>query len=240
MRVILCGYHWAGCKSLKLLLNERHEIFVYTHDSPYYIPSLKNMCINNNIGYTTANISDSKLPFIPDVICSIYYRNIIKKNIIDICNGRIFNLHPSLLPKYRGCSSLTWAMINGEKEAGFTYHYIDESCDTGNILLQKQIAIEEWDTQETLYNRVQFMALDYFNEVLGMVVSGIQGSPQTGESSYYKRGCPFNGEIDSSWDNSYIERFIRAMIYPPYPPAKYKKENVVSLLDYSKLTKKDN
>ena len=86
----------------------------------------------------------------------------IKQDVIDIVNGKIFNLHPALLPKYRGCSSVTWAMINGEKECGFTYHYIDKGCDTGKIILQKAIKIEDFDTQLTLYNRVMFESMDYF------------------------------------------------------------------------------
>ena len=71
------------------------------------------------------------------MICSIYYRYIIEEEIINCVNGKIFNLHPSLLPNYKGCSSLTWAMINGEAEVGYSYHYIDVTLDTGNVILQK-------------------------------------------------------------------------------------------------------
>jgi len=214
MKVILCGYHWTGCKALDLLLDKGHEVFVYTHESPYHIPSVKDMCIKRNISFSTGNISESDLPFIPDVICSIYYRYIIKKKIIDSCNGKIFNLHPSLLPKYRGCSSLTWAIINGESEAGFSYHYVDEGCDTGNILLQERIKIEEWDTQETLYNKVLFAAMDCFYEAFKMVASGTPGYPQTGEVSYFKRGCPFNGEIESTEFDKFSQKDSISLALP--------------------------
>lgn len=85
------------------------------------------------------------MPFVPDVICSIYYRYIIGNDVIETVDGRIFNLHPALLPKYRGCSSLTWAMINGEKECGYTYHYINKTCDIGDIIFQNKITIEEFE-----------------------------------------------------------------------------------------------
>ncbi len=153
MKIILCAYHWAGCKAVQMLFEEnKHELFVYTHESPYHVPDLVEFCEDKKIPYSTANISKSELPFKPDVICSIYYRYIIKQPIIEACNNKIFNLHPSLLPNYKGCSSLTWAMVNGETKTGFTFHYIDKKIDTGRILLQKEIDIEYFDNQTTLYN----------------------------------------------------------------------------------------
>ena len=146
MKIILCGYHWTGCKALELLLEEGHEVYVYTHETENYVADLEGLCVRKNIKYSLEKIQVSNMPFIPDVICSVYYRYRIKKDVIDAVNGKIFNLHPALLPKYRGCSSLTWAMINGEKECGFTYHYIDMGCDTGNTILQKKIKIEDFDT----------------------------------------------------------------------------------------------
>ena len=154
MNVILCGYHWTGCKALQILRKMNHNVYVFTHENPYHIPSLIDYCKKAEIPYSLENISKSELPFTPDVICSIYYRYIIKKQIIESCKGKIFNLHPALLPKYRGCSSLTWAMINGEKEAGFTYHYIDVGTDTGDVIIQESLKIEEFDTQETLFLRL--------------------------------------------------------------------------------------
>lgn len=136
MKVILCGYHWTGCKALEILRKSNHDLYVFTHESPYNIPSLADYCKKIHIPFSLENISKAELPFMPDVICSISYRYIIKRHIIDSCKGKIFNLHPSLLPKYRGCSSLTWSMINGEKNVGYTYHYIDAGTDTGDIIIQ--------------------------------------------------------------------------------------------------------
>jgi methionyl-tRNA formyltransferase len=235
VKVILCGYHWCGCKALKYLLDRNHEVFVYTHKNEWHIPSLMNYCKKTKTPCSTQSITHSDLPFVPDVICSVYYRNIIGEKVINACDGKIFNLHPSLLPKYRGCSSLTWAMVNGEQEAGFTYHYIDKGCDTGPILISKSVAIEEWDTQQTLYQRVMFEGISYFPDALDMVISGECGAPQGGESSSYPRQCPFNGEINSDWSEDDVERFIRAMIYPPYPPAKFAGCDVHTMEQYKEL-----
>lgn len=237
MKIILCGYHWAGCKALELLLEEDNEIFVFTHSMDKSVCDLEGLCIKKGIAYSLDKICVENMPFIPDVICSIYYRYIISKDVISLVSGKIFNLHPALLPKYRGCSSLTWAMINGEKECGYTYHYIDENCDTGNIILQKSLKIEEFDTQLTLYNRVMFEALKDFKDAFNKVVNGYPGNIQSGKPSYYKRGCPLDGKLDALMNETEAERFIRAMIYPPYPPAKYEGMEIFTIQEYKKFKK---
>lgn len=235
MKVILCGYHWSGCEALRQLLSAGHEVFVYTHEGPYFVPSLIDYCEKTRTAYSLENVSRAKLPFAPDVIASIYYRNIIKQNVIDASRGRIFNLHPSLLPLYRGCSSLTWAIIDQQPYAGYTYHYIDAGCDTGDIILQERVLIREFDTQGTLYQRVATDALLRFGDALAHAASGAPGKPQTGMPTYFGRGCPHEGSIDPSWSRERIESFIRAMIHPPYPPATFLGQEVRSLQEFDAL-----
>lgn len=235
MKIILCGYHWTGCKALELLLEEGHEVYVYTHETENGIADLEGLCVRKNVMYTMDKITPENLPFFPDVICSIYYRWIIQQEIIDIVKGRIFNLHPSLLPKYRGCSSLTWAMINGEKECGFTYHYIDAGCDTGKIILQERVVIEDFDTQLTLYNRVMFESMKFFLKALDLVINGYPGTEQSGCPTYYKKVCPLGGIITDSMDGETRERFIRAMCYPPYPAAQYNGLQISTLWELQKV-----
>lgn len=238
MKVILCGYNWTGAKALEILMDKGHDIFVYTHKTENCCVDVEGMCIRYNVPYTLDKIELDNMPFIPDVISSVYYRYIIDKDVINAVQGKIFNLHPALLPKYRGCSSLTWAMINGEKKCGFTYHYIDKNCDAGDIIIQKEIEIEPFDTQNTLYNRVMFEAMDWFYEAFEKVAMKIPGMPQTGESSLYKRGCPMEGclEVDSSVE--YADRFIRAMINPPYKPAQCQGKYIYTMKEFMDLKEK--
>jgi len=126
-------------------------------------------------------------------------------------------------------------MIDQQSEAGFTYHYVDEGCDTGRILLQKKIEILPFDTQATLYMRVAMQAMDYFNDALNLVMQGVPGTPQIGEASHFPRGCPFDGKIDPEWSDDKIEVFIRAMIHPPYPPATYAGQEVFTFAQYKNL-----
>lgn len=237
MKIILCGYHWAGCKALNLLLSKGYEVFVFTHDNPYYVNDLIQYCKKKKVGFSTQKISVTNLPFTPDIICSIYYRYIIDDSIIKLVSGKIFNLHPSLLPKYKGCSSLNWAMINGETTVGFTYHYLTKDIDGGNILLQQEVTLEEFDTGQSIYFKVMFEALKCFNSVLEKVDSGFQGEKQPVGGEYFKRGAPHNCTIDPKWSNEKIERFIRAMIFPPMTPAQYLDRPIRNIDDYFELNK---
>jgi len=187
--------------------------------------------------YSFENISRAVLPFSPDVIASIYYRNLIRQSVIEACDRRIFNLHPSLLPAYRGCSSLTWAMIDRQAQTGFTYHYIDEGCDTGDILIQEKVAILDFDTQATLYQRVAIRALERFGEAFNLAAVKSRGQPQSGPASYFPRGCPYHGDIDPSWSRERIEAFIRAMIHPPYPCATINGREVRSLEEFDAVSR---
>jgi UDP-4-amino-4-deoxy-L-arabinose formyltransferase/UDP-glucuronic acid dehydrogenase (UDP-4-keto-hexauronic acid decarboxylating) len=227
--IILCGTNWAGCKALEILSQKDINLYVYTEERPYHINDMITYCEKLGIDYSLQKINKDNLPFIPDIIISIYYSYLIPSNILTPIS---FNLHPSLLPKYRGCSSLTWAMINGEKECGFTYHFMNDKFDDGKIILQKKIKIEDFDTQTTLYNRVMFDSLQYLEEVLSLIESGYKGYEQKGEITYNNRSCPYSGKINKDWGEDKIDRFIRAMIYPPLKCATFNNKEIRNIKEY--------
>lgn len=232
MNVVLCGYNWAGCRALDLLLEIGCKVFVCTHKTPAHVPSLFEYAMSKKINATYESVNNIKFPFKVDFICSIYYREIIRIKILEYVNFNAMNLHPSLLPSYRGCSSLTWAMINDEMKTGFSYHYIDEGCDTGKIILQKEISIYPFENQNNLYQRVMFVALENFIDAFTLMVDGFKGIEQKGHPTTYSRGAPEGGEIDPTWDESKIKRFIKAMINPPLPYAKFNGKEIKSYEDY--------
>lgn len=233
--IILCGYHWSGCKALQELIYRGDNVFVYTHDSPYYVPSLKNECEEYGINYTTEPISKENIPFKPDAIISVYYRDIIRPWVLELADGVAMNLHPSLLPKYRGCSSLSWALINGESYAGFSYHYITPRIDDGDLLLKKSFPIYYWDTGISLYYRAMIEGMRPFRRVVDMLMKKTAGIPQIGKPTYYKRECPHGGVINDEWDDATVKRFIRAMIFPPLPMSTYRGHIISSFEEYKAI-----
>ncbi len=234
MNIILCGYHWSGCEALNYLLKKKNKVFVYTHKSRYFEPDLEEYCKDKKVKFSLKKISKSNLPFIPDLIISISYKYKIPDNVISISKFKPFNLHPSILPKYRGCSSITWAMVNGEKEVGFTYHYIENKFDSGNIILQKKMIVNSFDFQMTLYYRVMFESLKYIGDVIKLVKNNFKGRKQLGNGKYFKRGAPYDGKISSDWSNLKKKRFIKAMIFPPLPLAKYKNNFIKNFKEIKK------
>ena len=220
MNLVLCCNKRAGLEVLGYIIEYRlcDELFVYTDEG-----IVNDYCKENNIKYTTDKIDMSNLPFVPDLISSVYYNYIISREVIDSCGGKIFNAHPSALPKHRGCSSVPWAIIEGDEITALTFHYINEKIDEGNIILQSVIHISKNETQLSLYEKCMQKAIDFWPAAFCLVKFGFKGVEQEAEpASYHKRGCPYNGEIDDSWTEEKTERFIRAMYFPPLPAAKYK------------------
>ena len=156
----------------------------------------------------------------PDVLFSLYYRDIITLGILNIPRMGCINLHPSLLPKYRGTFSAPWVIINGEKYTGFTYHFMLETIDTGNIILQQRVQVHDDDTAFSLYNRLLIQGSNSFGKVIDLVTKKhYEGRPQKGKPSYFGRKVPFGGYINPSWSIEQVDRFIRAMYFPPYKGA---------------------
>ena len=97
--------------------------------------------------------------FSPDCIIVVAFR-ILPPQVFTIPRFGTFNLHASLLPKYRGAAPIQWAVINGESETGVTTFFLKEKIDTGNIILQARITIGENETAGELYNRLMILGAD--------------------------------------------------------------------------------
>lgn len=90
----------------------------------------------------------------PDLICLAAYGHILSPEVLNVPKLAAINLHPSLLPKYRGAAPIQWAIINGEKRTGVTTFLMDEKVDHGHILLQRTADIGEFETCGTLESKL--------------------------------------------------------------------------------------
>jgi len=108
----------------------------------------------------------------PDVICVVAYGKILPKEILDIPKYGAINVHPSLLPKYRGSAPIQWAILNGDKETGVTTMYLDEQMDSGDIILQEKVTINDNETSGELWDRLSKIGAKLLVETLSKIESG--------------------------------------------------------------------
>ena len=88
------------------------------------------------------------------VICLAGFLRILSNNFIKKFNNKIINIHPSLLPRYKGLNTHYRAIKNKEKFSGCTVHYVNSKLDSGKIILQKKVRISKYDTQESLQKKI--------------------------------------------------------------------------------------
>jgi methionyl-tRNA formyltransferase len=145
---------------------------------------------------------------------------LIPKEVLDIPRLGIVNVHPALLPKYRGRYSTAHAIFNGEKETGATLHFMDEGIDNGPIIMQKSFPIGKNDTAKTVYDTFTEVGTALFKRFVESLNRGeeIRSIPQDErKATYYPKSLPGGGKVDPSWDEETKKRFIRAMTFPPFP-----------------------
>ncbi|WP_272568549.1 bifunctional UDP-4-amino-4-deoxy-L-arabinose formyltransferase/UDP-glucuronic acid oxidase ArnA [Providencia sp. PROV255] len=231
MKAIVFAYHDIGCVGLKVLEKAGFDIqAVFTHtDDP-----------NENHFYSSvARLSaDMELPVFapenvnhplwieriremkPDVIFSFYYRDMLSEELLAIAPKGAFNLHGSLLPKYRGRAPINWALLKGESETGVTLHKMVAKADAGDIIAQEKVAITNTDTSLTLHAKVREAAEVLLNKTLPLIEAGSYKSVAQDESqaTYFGRRTAEDGLIN--WNNSAkeVNCLIRA-VTEPYPGA---------------------
>ncbi len=154
----------------------------------------------------------------PDLIIVIAFR-ILPREIFEIPRLGTFNVHGSLLPKYRGAAPIQWSLINGDSETGLTTFFIQEKVDTGNIILQKKIAIEKDDNFGSLHDRLQSFSIDIVLETIKIIESGAIQLIKQDESqvSSAPKITKENSRIDWNQPSEKIYNLIRGL--SPYPAA---------------------
>lgn len=182
--------------------------------------------VAQELGLPTVDTEESlgAIPF--DVLFSVYYDRIIGKGVLDLARVASINLHAALLPDYRGRFTFLYAILNGEAEYGVTLHLIDEGIDTGAIIAKRSFPITSVTTAQSLYDQTAEEAIALFNETLPSIIDGsFNPTPQSSGRYMYRTGDLPDGEVDLSWDPDYLDRFVRAMYFPPFDPAYLKINN---------------
>ena len=111
------------------------------------------------LNFKNKNLSESKLLSIlknnnVELICLAGFMKILSKNFIKKFKGKILNIHPSLLPKYKGLNTHVRALKNKEKYSGCTVHFVNSKLDSGRVVLQKKIKISKNETATSLAKKI--------------------------------------------------------------------------------------
>jgi methionyl-tRNA formyltransferase len=156
----------------------------------------------------------------PAVIYSFYYRYLIPESILELAPRGAYNMHGSLLPKYRGRAPVNWMLVNGEREAGVTLHQMVRRADAGDIIGQRAVAIDDEDTALTLYRKLVPLGVELIKEFHPQIVAGTapRRAMDVSRGSYFGRRRPEDGRIDWNWPARRIFNLVRAVTHP-YPGA---------------------
>lgn len=172
----------------------------------------------------------------PDLIVETAYGQYIPKEIIDIPKYGIINVHPSLLPKYRGATPINQAILNGDTVTGVTTMQVDEGMDTGDIILSDEIEIDSTDTAQTLSEKLAVLSEKTLGNTINMLHLGIPLNAKPQDDSLATNTTLITkemGHIDYTKSADEIINHIRG--YQPWPCA-YSFLNDKSLKIYSAVS----
>lgn len=156
----------------------------------------------------------------PEIIFSFYYRFMVPVPVLALAKAGAFNLHGSLLPKYRGRAPVNWVLVNGEEETGVSLHRMVEKPDAGDLVDQEAVPIAFEDTARTLYAKLERAAVILLDRSLPLLLAGKAPSIplDLSRGSYFGGRKPEDGLVDWTWDALRIYNLIRAVTHP-YPGA---------------------
>ncbi len=181
MRVLLLTLTGFGNKVLDVLLEKDCEVkYLLTREKIKPFPFYKEEDIQEYARGKGAEVLDefgwddvAKIieDWKPDLLLVASFHRIIPERIISSVPLSV-NIHPSLLPEYRGPTPIDWALYNGERETGVTAHFLVKEIDAGDILIQKRIHIEKGDNKNTMMEKLAVLASEVAGELIGKIEGG--------------------------------------------------------------------
>lgn len=155
----------------------------------------------------------------PDAIIVAAFGQILPKALLDIPRFGCINVHASLLPKYRGAAPIQYSILDGEKETGITIMYMDTGIDTGDIILQRRLAIDPKETGGSLFDKMAVLGAETLLEALQQIENGtaVRVPQEHEKATYVKMITKEMGRLDFTQSAVKLERMIRG--FNPWPTA---------------------
>lgn len=231
MRAVVFAYHNVGVRCIQVLLARGVEIaLVVTHrDNPdelIWFESVAALCAEKNLPCvmpddpTDSSLQKQISAIKPQLIFSFYYRHMLPLSLLMQASAGAFNMHGSLLPKYRGRVPINWAVLHGEQTTGATLHEMVAKPDAGSIVAQTAVPILPDDTAHEVFGKVVVAAeMTLWNVLPEMLAGRTPRLPNIlAEGSYFGGRKPADGRIDWQQTAQQIYNLHRA-VAPPYPGA---------------------
>lgn len=231
MSVVVLAYHEMGCTGLRALLRRGVQVsavFTYAddpHENCWFasvaalarsagIPAILTEAINDEAW--VRHVAALK----PDALFSFYYRHIVGRALREIPRLGAFNLHGSLLPRYRGRCPVNWQLVHGERESGVTLHEMIGRADAGDIVGQERVPVGPDDTALQLYARLNAAAEVLLARELDAVLAGraVRRPQDESQATVFGGRRPEDGRIVWSWPRRRVHDLVRA-VAPPWPGA---------------------
>lgn len=182
---------------------------------------VKQLAIEHNIpvfqDIKVANLYQKIKDLKPDLIFTCAFGQFVPSNILEIPQYKCVNLHASLLPKLRGGAPIQWAIINQEKQTGFTLMYMEKKMDAGNIIKQYPISIDPYETYASLYDKLCVLAGDIIaKDFMILFDKNLKSTPQEESSATFGYNITRDDEkIDWKTSNLEVDAKIRGLYNVP-------------------------
>ena len=224
-RAAVFAYSSVGCECLRVLLDRGVDVvLVYTHaDDPgeeQWFDSVYELARSRGLEAAAPDSLEGEEERVraaaPDVIFSFYYRSLIPMSILDLAPLGAFNMHGSLLPRYRGRACVNWAVLNGETETGVTLHHMTARADRGNIVDQMAVPIGPEDTAHDVFLKLIPAAGTVLARSLDAILAGnAPGTPQDeSKATLFGRRRPADGLMDWTKSARELYNLVRAVAWP--------------------------
>jgi len=266
---VVCAYSSVGTAALEGLLEagvEVRALFTYAQGAdelwftpPAAVAQAQGIPVHMAPAFNEDAVFETIRALRPDFLFSFYFREMIQARILDLPRLGAYNLHGSLLPKYRGRAPINWVLVKGETETGITLHAMTPKPDDGHILAQARLPIAWDETAMSLTNKAANAGRDLVRDAVPNLVDGsIQRLDQKtlGPSTYFGGRKPADSRLDFAmtvaeafnqiravadpWPNAYLETATGTVKIPwalpsdePCPPGRFRTTREGVLVGFS-------
>lgn len=231
MKAVVFAYHDMGCTGVQALLDAGYDIAaIFTHpdnaQENHFFGSVARLAAEQGIAvYAPDDVNhplwiDRIRAMAPEVIFSFYYRHLLSDAILSLAPKGGFNLHGSLLPKYRGRAPLNWVLVNGEQETGVTLHRMVKRADAGDIVAQQKVIIAENDNALSLHRKLCAASQTLLHDALVQIRENRthERKQDENQATYVGRRTPEDGRLEWEKTAHELHNLVRA-VSDPWPGA---------------------